>query len=92
MWRYKPGGESEACDVSVWYVYATTAMVSNEQVAGWKQKAVKNASFITRRGCLRLGLEVYDGDNPYSGNCTFLQALLGAKGPVCGGCRWELWL
>ena len=41
---------------------------SENQIKGWKEKAVRNAPFITRGGCLRLGLEVYDGDNPYSGN------------------------
>ena len=65
VWRYKPEGESEARDVSVWYVYATTVLASDTKVKGWKQKAVKNASFITRRGCLRLGLVVCDGGNPY---------------------------
>ena len=59
VWRYKPESASEAYDVSVWYVYATTRTASESQVKEWKQKAVKNASFITREECRKeIGLTV----------------------------------
>ena len=61
VWRYTPEGSSDAQAISVWYVYATTAMPSVQQRKAWQERAVKNASFLTRETCVKkLGLVVLD--------------------------------